>query len=174
MIDQGYFAADERSELLEGWIVAKMPRNPPHDAHVSLGRRVLDRRLPPRWHVRVQCAVTTVDSEPELDLAIISGVEEDYFTRHPGKDDVALVIEVSSTTLNDDRVVMGRIYARAGLPVYWIINLGDRQVEVYSEPGVLASTAAYGRRVDYRPGQSIPLRVGGAEIAPVPVSELLP
>ena len=174
MIDQGYFASDERFELLEGWIVAKVSRNPPHDGHVSVGRRVLDRRLPPRWHVRVQCAVTTGDSEPEPDLAVVSGVEEDYFTRHPDKNDVALVVEVSSSTLDDDRVVMSRIYARAGVPVYWIINLVDQQVEVYEHPSGPVQEPAFGRQRVFRRGEGIPLVVAGTDVGPVPVSELLP
>lgn len=174
MIDEGYFANDERFELLEGWIVAKVSRNPPHDGHVSLGRRVLDRRLPPLWHVRVQCAFTTGDSEPEPDLAIVSGVEEDYFARHPNTNDVALVVEVSSSTLDDDRVVMGRIYARAGLPVYWMINLVDQQVEVYEQPSGPVQEPSFGHHRVFRRGEVIPFIIDGNDVGPIPVTDLLP
>src|SRR5687767_9589086 len=76
LIEQGFFARDERCELLEGWIVPQVSKNPPHEAYVGRCNRVLNRRLPPGWHVRVQSTVTTGDSEPEPDVAIVRGGDE--------------------------------------------------------------------------------------------------
>jgi Uma2 family endonuclease len=173
LIDEGFFASDERFELLEGLIVEKMSRNPPHDARVAEVRRVLDRRLPPGWHVRVQSAITTADSEPEPELAIVAGTELTYEHRHPGPGDVALLVEVANTSLVEDRDVKGRIYARAGVPTYWIVNLQDRRLEVYTLPSGTSDVTAYASRVDYTAGQSVPLSIGGAEAVLIPVSDLI-
>src|SRR5262245_45392334 len=95
LIDAGVFARDERFELLEGWIVAKISRNPPHDASMELTRAELEKRLPSGWHIRGQSAITTTDSEPEPDLAVVQGSRRTYSSRHPGPSDLALVVEIA-------------------------------------------------------------------------------
>ena len=174
LIEDGYFAHDERFELLEGLIVEKMSRDPIHDATVEIVLALLQTRMPAGWRVRPQCATTTSDSEPDPDLTVVRGEPRDYLARHPGPRDIAVLVEVSNTTLQSDRVVKGRVYARAGIGVYWIVNLIDRQVEVYTEPTGPAPQPAYGRRTDYRPGQEVPLIVGGTQIGPISVNDLLP
>ena len=72
--------------------------------------------------------------EPEPDIAIIRGTNDDYKHRTPEPADVALLVEVSETTLRSDRGEKWTAYAKGGIPVYWIVNLVDRQVEVYTEP----------------------------------------
>ena len=174
LIEDGYFASDERFELLEGFIVEKMSKNPPHEAIVARARRVLDRRLPPNWHVRVQSALTTSDSEPEPDLAVVSGEEMDYFARHPAPADAALIVEVASRSLREDETIKYRVYAKAGVGVYWILNVPGRRVQVYELPSGPAAVPSYARQTDYGPGQVVPFIVGGVEVGPVPVNELLP
>ena len=73
--------------------------------------------------------------EPEPDIAIVQGTDADYEFRTPTTVDVALLVEVSDSTLSQDRGKKLSGYARARIPVYWIINLVDRQVEVFSRPG---------------------------------------
>src|SRR5438094_1271451 len=90
MIQAGVFARDKRFELLEGWIVPKMPRNPPHDTSLSLAQDEIGRRLPSDWQLRIQSAITTNDSEPEPDLAIVRGPARAYAQNHPGPGDIAL------------------------------------------------------------------------------------
>jgi hypothetical protein len=65
---------------------------------------------------------------------VVRGDTQQYLDRHPGAEDIALIIEVSDTTLQRDRTVKKRIYARAGISIYWIVNLVEEQVEVYSQP----------------------------------------
>jgi Uma2 family endonuclease len=173
LINEGFFAHDERFELLEGLIVQKMPRDPVHDAAVEIALKLLQARMPAGWRVRPQCAMTTVDSEPEPDLAVVRGEPRDYVARHPGPQDVALIVEVANTTLLDDRTLKARSYARAGVTAYWIINLVERQVEAYSDPTGPGPQPVYRRRVDYRSGQAAPFAVGGIPLI-VPVDELLP
>ena len=134
LIRDGYFDDRERIELLEGWIVPKMTKNPAHDVAIDLGQEVLRGVVPGGWRVRGQSAVTTKDSEPEPDLAVVRGQVRDYRDRHPGPGDMALVVEVADSSLSRDRGLKLRIYAKAGVPVYWIVNLVDGLVEVYTEP----------------------------------------
>src|SRR3954451_20854888 len=119
LIDIGILTEDDNLELLEGYLVHKMSRNPPHDAAIQKGMKKWLRLLPPGWDLRVQSAITLTDSEPEPDFAIVRGDETVYVARHPGPADIGLVVEVSEPTLPGDRDDKGRIYASAGIPTYW-------------------------------------------------------
>jgi Uma2 family endonuclease len=136
--------------------------------------RVFTPRLLAGWHCRSQSATTTADSEPEPDLAVIRGSERDYLTRHPGPADMALAVEVSESSLPRDRSHKTRIYARAAVPVYWIINLVDLQVEVYTDPTGPDPAPVYRTRRDYRPGDLVPFVMDGRELGPIPTQDLLP
>lgn len=170
LIDIGVLTDEDKVELLNGYLVLKMARNPPHDATINAFSALLPRLLPAGWTVRVQSAVTLAQSEPEPDVVVTRGQWRDYLARHPGPADVGLVIEVADSSLDRDREDKGPIYAAAGLPEYWIVNLVDRQVEVYSQPG----PAGYQQRRDYRTGDAVPLSLGGASVGSVPVQDVLP
>jgi Uma2 family endonuclease len=172
MIQAGVLTEDDPVELLEGWIVFKMPRNPPHDSTIDRGGDVLRQRLPQGWYLRVQNAVTIDESEPEPDLAIVSGTPGDYFSRHPGAPDIALLVEVADSTLNRDRE-KGRLYARARVPVYWIINLIDSRVEVYTDPSGPATSPSYRRHLDFGINEVVPLTVAGHRVD-IPVRDFFP
>ena len=85
----------------------------------------------------------------------------DYLHKSPEPADIALVVEVSDSSLSEDRK-QAVIYAGGGIPVYWIVNLVDRQIEVYSNPG----PTGYQLRQDYHAGDSIPISVGGQAAQP--------
>ncbi len=173
MIRMGILTEDHRVELLEGVIVEKMPHNPPHDGTITRIQRRLARCLSEDWLLRVQCAITLKTSEPEPDLAIVKNMEDIYFARHPGPRDIALLIEVADSTLEDDCQDKGRVYARARIPIYWIVNLNDRQVEVYTEPKG-GKEPAYRRRIDYGIDAKVPLVLEGGQIVQIAASDLLP
>jgi Uma2 family endonuclease len=174
LINMGILTEDDNLELLEGYLVQKMTRNPPHDAAIQKGSKRLYRYLPTGWDIRVQCAVTFSESEPEPDFAIVRGDETSYLSRHPVATDIGSLIEVSDSTLDSDREDKGRIYARASVSCYWIVNLIDRIIEVYTAPSGPVQSPAYGNRQDYRPGDLVPLVLDGAIVAQVPVADLLP
>ena len=134
IIQAGILTSDDSVELLEGWLVFKMPKNPPHRATTRLVRTALENILPAGWYVDSQEPITLSNSEPEPDIVVVRGDTRQYLDRHPGAEDIALIIEVSDTTLQRDRTVKKRIYARAGISIYWIVNLVEEQVEVYSQP----------------------------------------
>jgi len=174
MIETGTLSEDDRVELLEGLIVPKMPRNPPHDGSIQLADEAIRPNLPSGWQLRIQSAITTDDSEPEPDLTIVEGPARRFISRHPGPSDVKTLIEVADTTVQRDRVEKGRIYARASISIYWIINLVDRQVEVYTDSTGPDANPRYRQRQDYGARDSVPLVIEGNEVARIVVSALLP
>jgi Uma2 family endonuclease len=172
MIDLGIFKPSDRVELFRGWIIRKMTHKPPHDATVTRIMRRLSRVLADEWILRVQCSIAARDSEPEPDIAVVRGPEEKYFTRHPGSKDIALLIEVADATLTYDREAKGPLYARERIQLYWIANLIDARVEVFTDPKA-GKAPAYRQRRDYTAGESVPLVLDGREVARIPVRELL-
>jgi Uma2 family endonuclease len=174
MINAGVLTDDDPVELLEGALIAKMPKNPPHIFTTDLTRELLARLLPPGWHVKGQDPITTEDSEPEPDVTVIRGARRDYLERLPSPDEVALVIEVSDTTLRRDRGLKKRVYARAGIPVYLIINLPESQIEVYTSPAGEAEEPDYQQRQDYGPDDEVPIIIEGREVGRLLAREILP
>src|ERR1700687_1010859 len=174
LIQLGILTEDDNLELLNGYLVHKMTRNPPHDAALQKGTKKFLRLLPPGWDLRGQSAITLAESEPEPDFAVVRGDETSYVTRHPTAADVGLVVEVSDSTLLGDRDDKGPIYASAGIDCYWIVNLNDHQVEVYTAPSGPVADPKYGRRVDCQVGDTLSLLLPGAAPIPVAVQELLP
>jgi Uma2 family endonuclease len=173
MIQSGVLGEKDRIELLEGFLVPIMPPNPPHSTAVSRTNRTLTRLLPDTWHLRSEQPLTLSDSQPQPDFAIVRGDFSAYATRHPGPVDAGLVVEVADSSLDEDRDDMGRIYSRSNLPVYWIVNVNDRQVEVYTDPRPADPVPSYATRTDYRSGASVPLVLDGQAVAQIPVGDLL-
>jgi Uma2 family endonuclease len=174
MIRAGILTDDDPVELLEGFLVAKMAKNPPHILAKRLFRRALEQVIPASFFVDEEDPVTTDDSEPEPDVAVFRGTPRDYPDRHPGPQDTALVVEISDSSLGRDRNRKKRIYARASVPVYWIVNLVDRQVEVYTDPTGPADKPDYRQRKDHGPAETVPVVVDGREVGRLTVGDLLP
>jgi Uma2 family endonuclease len=174
LIRTGILTEADRVELLEGWIVPKMPRNPPHDTSLKLTAQTIDPQTPAGWHARWQSAITLPESEPEPDGAIVQGDIRDFANRHPSPQDIGLLIEVADTSLDRDRNRKGPLYARANIPIYWIINPIDAQVAVYSEPTGPSAAPGYRQRQDFMPGSDVPLVLAGQVVGQVAVNDLLP
>lgn len=171
MCSTGILEEDDRVELLDGWIVPKMTHNPPHDATVQLCQAAIGAVLPDVWLLRIQSAVNAGRSEPEPDLAVVRGPLRRYADHHPQADEVGLVIEVAETSLARDRAKLD-LYAGAGFPQCWIVNLVDRQIDVYSQH--IPASGTYQSQRTYVPGESVPLELDGSAIADLPVDDLLP
>jgi hypothetical protein len=174
MVEAGILTSEDKVELLENYVVLKMPRNPRHDSTLQRMLRPLLRSLPAGWDLRVQAAVALADSQPEPDFALVRGSSADYQTRHPGAADVGLIIEVADSSLLRDQRDKTRIYARGNIPCYWIANLVDQRIEVYTQPSGPTAVPAYGSFQVYQPGDAVPLVLGGATVATIPVADLLP
>ncbi len=175
MIAAGILTEYDRVELLEGWIVQKpLARSPPYAFTVENGREVLSGLLPAGWKVRTKSAITTPVSEPEPDLVVVQGNVNSHCTRHPEPYEIALVVEVPDTELAYYRVMKARTYALAGIACYWIVNLAQRQIEVYSHPSGPDKKPAFAQRHDFLPGDSVRVVIAGEHVALIPVSDLLP
>ncbi len=174
MIEAGILTSEDKVELLENYVVLKMPRNPPHDGTLDLIKAAIPARTPSGWLPRIQQTVVFPDSQPEPDLALVRGTPRSYLTRHPGPADVGIIIEVADSSLLRDQRDKTRIYARGGIPCYWIINLVDRRIEVYSQPSGPTAVPAYSAFQIYQPGDVIPLILDGSIVGTVPADELLP
>lgn len=169
LAELGILGPDERTELIRGEVIEKVTMNPPHAAGVDLIRDVLQAAFGVNRYVRTEKALTLADgTEPEPDVVVVPGGPRDYLTRHPETEDVFLLVEVSDTTLADDRSSKAQLYSQAGIAEYWIANVVKRQLEVHRAP----SAFGYADVQIYAAGQTVsPLTASGVSIA---VSDLLP
>lgn len=170
MIENGILTPDDRVELLDGLIVRKMSINPPHRISTHATRQALERLIPQGWYVDDQSPITLATSEPEPDVAVIRGTTRNYFTRHPGPEDVATVVEISDASLERDRVLKKKIYAAGEIGCYWIVDLRRNRVEVYSEP----LGGDYMRCDIFERDQYLPVSLDGQIVGSLAVNDLLP
>jgi Uma2 family endonuclease len=151
LVEEGFFGEDEKIELLEGVIVQMTPQGIGHAAAIERLTHLFVLALVPRARVRVQLPYAASEiSEPEPDLAIVPpGEPEDS---HP--DRALLLVEVADSSLAKDRRVKTRIYAAAGVPEYWVVDVTGRTIEVRADPG----PDAYRQIRIAGPGEAIRLR----------------
>ena len=135
LVDLGFFTENDRIELIRGEIVNMAPKRTPHSVCNSLLLSELFRSLHNRANVRGQEPITLPsNSEPEPDVIIARKKSDNYLAGHPTVKDIILVIEIADSTLKYDREIKIPLYAEAGINDYWIFNLVDNCLEVYSKP----------------------------------------
>ena len=132
MVEKGVLTDGDPLELYEGVLVEKMTEGPAHSFRITQLTRLLIRLMSDDLQVRVQHPISTNDSEPEPDLAIV--LDRDYSHAHPSPAEVVAVIEVAGSSLIRDRSTKQRIYATAGIPRYVIVNLADDVIELFTVP----------------------------------------
>jgi len=161
---------DPRVELINGYLVKKMGKDPPHIWAVDAIVEALRATLPQMW-CRKEDPVRIADfDEPEPDVAVVRGNRDDYRDRIPEPKDVVLLVEVAESTLDRDRGEKRRAYASGGILDYWIINLVARQVEVYSNP----AAGDYRSLQVFKLGDEIPVLIEGVEVGRISASDILP
>lgn len=174
LIDLGVFQPGEAIELIGGELMVAEPQSAAHYTAIQKTAKALEAAFGPGWAVRTQGPIgLDDDSEPEPDVAVVPGGPDDYGRAHPSRP--ALTVEVAESSLAVDRQHKDSLYARAGLPDYWVLNLVDRVLEVYREPA-LDAAAPFGWRyarseVFDATARVTPLAAPGSSI---PVSHLLP
>lgn len=134
----GVLSRADKVVLLDGLVVRKMTEGPRHATTKHRVQKALEAVLPAGWHVRVESPVVLPrpehrPSEPEPDVVVVRGKLGDYEHRHPDPQDVALVVEVADSSLEEDREALAR-YAAHKIPCVWIVNLRNDTVEVYTGP----------------------------------------
>ena len=163
-INIGAFTTRDRLELIEGDLLEKMSQNGPHAISIALLTRLIGTSIGANEYLRVQLPFAIGRrSMPEPDFAIVTGNPRDHVETHP--ETATLIIEVSDSTLTYDRTTKVKLYARAAVPEYWILNLNERVFEVYRKP----VGTEYTERNDYDETQSVLLN--GQTVA---VKDLLP
>jgi Uma2 family endonuclease len=173
MVASGVFSRKYRLHLINGYLVAKTTQNPPHWVADELCGAELARIIPAdRYLITAAKPIRLPNqaSKPEPDRCVVRGTIRDYERHNPGPDDIVLLVEVADSSLADDRELAIEVYGPAGIPVYWIVNLVHRQVEVFSDPG----PESYRSSAVFLEGQSVPFVVDGQALGQVAVADLLP
>jgi Uma2 family endonuclease len=168
MLDAGLFAG-ERFELIDGDLIDKMGQNPPHSHSLRLLHAWLTKIFGGE-RIQVQQPIEAAPAEqerslPEPDFAVLAELKQDYGRRHPRGDELLLAIEVADTTAQYDATTKRDLYARAGVPEYWVLDIGARRLIVHRHPG-----GGTFERIESLPESAI-ASAGGVQI---PISELLP
>ena len=174
LVRTGALTTMDRLEMIEGNLVEKMSQNSPHSSTLDRVEYELRALLPAGWWLRSQKPISLARSVPEPDAAVVRGDRRAFDLRHPVAADCGIVIEVADSSLWYDRTVKGRLYAEAGIPEYWIVNVEERIVEVYASPTPTADPAEYGTRTNFAVGQSVPLSLDGIAVGQLPVADLMP
>lgn len=135
MVEAGLLAENAPVELLHGKIVPMSPVGRFHAACVDKFQEYFTLKFQKSYSYRGQNPVAMLDdSEPEPDFVVAVRDENNYADGHPDGEKIFLLVEVSDSTLDKDRHYKKSIYAEAGVREYWIANLVDRQIEVYTQP----------------------------------------
>ena len=175
MIAAGVLTRDDRVQLLEGEIVCTTPIGPLHRCAVVSASRVIGKLLPSGWELMIQQPITLSNSEPKPDVSIVRLEAALAPDRHPGAADVALIIEVADSSLPLVRNSKQAIYAAAGIPEYWIVNLEQRAIEVYREPTPAAGgRATYCVQQQFGAADAVSVCIAGREIGRIAVAEIVP
>ena len=171
LIASGFFSKRDDVHLINGYLVNRMPESPFHGAVCEAIRLAIEAILLATWHTRSEkgLRIPSQISIPRPDLVVVRGAPRDYLARYPEPADTALVVEVSYTSLDEDRA-MADIYGAGGIPVYWLVNLVDSQVEVYSDPG----PDGYRTHEVLATGHVLHVVVDGVEIGEIAVADILP
>lgn len=150
LIEKGILTKYDRIELLNGLIVEKLPKSPRHCASNDRAFRLFLKFLEEKVCVRNQNPIWLDEvSEPEPDIVLTRPPFERYFDGHPTPDEIYLILEIADSTLTYDRQTKGAAYARAGIRQYLVLNVQEKTLEDYREPGA----DGYGSKQTYRAGQ---------------------
>lgn len=135
MAAAGVFSEDDRVELIEGEIVEMNPIGSRHAACVGRLTKLLERLAGDRSIVWVQNPVQVNDySEPLPDVTLLKPRDDFYARANPQAGDVFLIIEVADSSVEYDRDIKLPLYAEAGIPEVWLINLPKETIEIYTQP----------------------------------------
>jgi Uma2 family endonuclease len=177
MVESGLIPRDRRVYLTNGRLYEKMAKTRAHGFVGAAITRAVDRRLPDGWSLWPESTIVLDPTNAPLpDFALVRTANPLDFAapeRYPGPRDIGLLIEVAVTSLHDDLTTALEQYARALIPVYWVVDVLGRRILVHTEPRVVDGRGEYARVETYRPGQSLPLVLDGQEVAHIPFDELL-
>jgi Uma2 family endonuclease len=180
LLAEGFLVEGSSTYLWDGEIIEPMPQNPPHvNAVANLQRRLIARFPEEEWTINQDAPLELAEGyKPQPDIMVLKGPRSAYRRRTPTPADVALLIEVADSTYTPDARVFLRKYAESRIPQYWIVNIPEQKVEVYSDPSATEDgTPCYLVRNDFGLKESVPLKLTrdgvSAEFGPIPVLDIL-
>jgi Uma2 family endonuclease len=178
MIEAGIIPRHRRVYLRDGRLFERMAKTRAHCVVGGAVNMAIARRLPDGWGLWPESTIALDRTNGPLpDFAVVRGASPlDYLEgepRYPAPGDIGLLIEVAVTSLREDLTTQLEKYARAGIPVYWVIDVPHRRVLVHTEPRVEDGSGRYAVVETYAPGQEIPLVLDGRDITRIPVAEVI-
>ena len=174
LVDCGVLQEDECVELLDGLLVVREPQGSRHNTGIRCVIAALRTALGDVWQIDSQLAIALDDdSEPEPDITVVPGDARAYRDAHPSRP--ALIVEVAETSYRIDHTYKAGLYARAGVPEYWIVDIARNSLEVHRRPEA-SSEAVHGWRYatveTLRPPATVTTLT--APDVPIRVADLLP
>ena len=176
LVEAGVFTVQDRVFLWHGRLVEEMTKGRPHTISQFSLQDALRGLLPREYHVEIEAPLVLGNSSlPEPDLAVIRGSSyRDFPDRPPSAADAALIIEVSDSTVAFDSGEKLQAYAAERIPVYWIVNLPKRRIEVYSQPTGPVEKPSYQEQRHYGLDEEVPILIDGREVGRIAAREILP
>ena len=152
MAEGGIFAPDDRVELIDGELIDVPPPGSRHAAAVEVWAARLREAAARRVQIRTQNPVRlAIDSEPQPDIAVVRASEDFYAAAHPGPNDIHLLIEIAGASLAYDLSVKAPLYARSGVPEFWVVDIARNTVTCHRYP----ADGRYATVQLHRPGELI-------------------
>ncbi len=162
MADSGILTCTDKTELIKGEIILKSPAGPYHASRSRKIEAIFSRLIGDQAQTSTQNPVQLDDfSEPEPDFVLLKPRADYYASQHPGPEDIMLLIEISHSTYAFDKNIKLPLYAQAGIPEVWIINLNESQVEVFKQP----QGEEFREKLIFRQGESIEVEVLSSSVA---------
>lgn len=173
LLDSGIIP-ESHVELVRGRIY-RMTRHEPHNFSTRRAARLLEALLPQGLYVRKEESMRHEDSSVlEPDVAVVPGSADAFQADLPKTSEAALIVEVCASTRTSDYRLKTRLYASAGVPVYWVVDVDGRKIDVFSEPTGAGREASYSRHAAFAEGEPAPVVVDGVEVGRIDAKELLP
>jgi Uma2 family endonuclease len=173
IVYQGTLPDMEKLELIRGRMVEKMPKNAPHEFALMMMMKLLFNLTHDKYCLRCQSSLILMDSVLEPDLALVIGPDRKYMVDHPTTADTLLVVEVSDSSLSFDLGDKLEAYALSKIREYWVVDIPNRQVHVFTQPKA-GKKPGYKSRVDYGEKDTIPVVIASEHVGQLAVKEILP
>ncbi len=176
IVNSGALGPEPKVELIEGIIVDKMTKNDPHIIATDLVQILLGRLMPPGYYSSMgnPVIIKARNSVPEPDAVVARGNPRDIRGHGRLPDSTALAVEVADTSYSLDRSRKSKLYASAGIPVFWLLDLNRRRLEIFSNPSGQGDQAQYDKLETFEETAEAPFVLDAQEIARFRVSEILP
>jgi Uma2 family endonuclease len=174
MIEANVFTDTTHVELVAGRIY-RMTKHEPHNFTVRRTARLLQAILPQGCYARKEESMRHDRlSVLEPDVAVVPGSEDEFRPEPPTTSEAALIVEVCASTRTADYRDKVRLYASAGVPCYWVVDVDARKIEVFTEPRGTGREAGYARRATFAEAEPAPVVIDGREVGRIAAKDLLP